>query len=135
MPIVGSSEARPADGLAVDFVVESDRAQLNESSGCGTDACGPTSAPSRPSTRPSPPSTRPRDARGRRSSAFACEDSFSSPPLRSGRRPRLEGSRPGTRPYGLHWFETRGFAALLAMRQETTWAAGIRHAKRGRTLL
>jgi NADPH:quinone reductase-like Zn-dependent oxidoreductase len=28
--IVGPSEARPADGLAVDFVVEADRAQLNE---------------------------------------------------------------------------------------------------------
>lgn len=28
--IVGPSEARPADGLAVDFVVESDRAQLKE---------------------------------------------------------------------------------------------------------
>src|SRR5215831_16765724 len=28
--IVGPSEARPADGRAVDFVVESDRAQLNE---------------------------------------------------------------------------------------------------------
>jgi NADPH:quinone reductase-like Zn-dependent oxidoreductase len=28
--IVGSHEARPADGLAVDFVVESDRAQLTE---------------------------------------------------------------------------------------------------------
>jgi NADPH:quinone reductase-like Zn-dependent oxidoreductase len=28
--IVGRSEARPADGLAVDFVVESDRTQLNE---------------------------------------------------------------------------------------------------------
>ncbi len=28
--IVGPSETRPADGLAVDFVVESDRAQLNE---------------------------------------------------------------------------------------------------------
>jgi NADPH:quinone reductase-like Zn-dependent oxidoreductase len=28
--IVGPTEARPADGLAVDFVVESDRAQLNE---------------------------------------------------------------------------------------------------------
>jgi hypothetical protein len=26
--IVGPAEARPADGLAVDFVVESDRAQL-----------------------------------------------------------------------------------------------------------
>jgi NADPH:quinone reductase-like Zn-dependent oxidoreductase len=28
--IVGQPEVRPADGLAVDFVVESDRAQLNE---------------------------------------------------------------------------------------------------------
>jgi len=28
--IVGPTEARPADGLAVDFVVESDRAQLVE---------------------------------------------------------------------------------------------------------
>jgi len=28
--IVGSPEARPADGLAIDFVVESDRAQLRE---------------------------------------------------------------------------------------------------------
>jgi NADPH:quinone reductase-like Zn-dependent oxidoreductase len=28
--IVGPTEARPADGLAVDFVVESDRAQLGE---------------------------------------------------------------------------------------------------------
>jgi NADPH:quinone reductase-like Zn-dependent oxidoreductase len=28
--VVGPTEARPADGLAVDFVVESDRAQLTE---------------------------------------------------------------------------------------------------------
>jgi NADPH:quinone reductase-like Zn-dependent oxidoreductase len=28
--VVGPAEARPADGLAIDFVVESDRAQLNE---------------------------------------------------------------------------------------------------------
>jgi hypothetical protein len=28
--IVGPTEARPADGLAIDFVVESDRAQLSE---------------------------------------------------------------------------------------------------------
>ena len=28
--VVGPPEARPADGLAVDFVVESDRAQLGE---------------------------------------------------------------------------------------------------------
>ena len=30
MTIAGPTEARPADGLAVDFVVESDRAQLSE---------------------------------------------------------------------------------------------------------
>ena len=30
MSIVGPAEARPVDGLAVDFVVESDRAQLSE---------------------------------------------------------------------------------------------------------
>ena len=30
MSVVGPIEARPADGLAVDFVVESDRAQLGE---------------------------------------------------------------------------------------------------------
>ena len=30
MSIVGPTEARPADGLAVDFVVESDRTQLSE---------------------------------------------------------------------------------------------------------
>jgi NADPH:quinone reductase-like Zn-dependent oxidoreductase len=28
--VVGPPEARPADGLAIDFVVEADRAQLNE---------------------------------------------------------------------------------------------------------
>jgi NADPH:quinone reductase-like Zn-dependent oxidoreductase len=30
LPPVGPSEARPVDGLAIDFVVESDRAQLSE---------------------------------------------------------------------------------------------------------
>ena len=30
MSIVGPPEAQPADGLAIDFVVESDRAQLRE---------------------------------------------------------------------------------------------------------
>ena len=30
MTIVGPPEARPADGLAIDFVVESDRGQLGE---------------------------------------------------------------------------------------------------------
>ena len=30
MSIVGPTEARPADGLAIDFVVEFDRSQLSE---------------------------------------------------------------------------------------------------------
>ena len=30
MSVVGPAEARPADGLAIDFVVESDRPQLGE---------------------------------------------------------------------------------------------------------
>ena len=30
MSVVGPPETRPADGLAIDFVVESDRAQLGE---------------------------------------------------------------------------------------------------------
>ena len=30
MTVVGPPEARPAEGLAVDFVVESDRAQLSQ---------------------------------------------------------------------------------------------------------
>ncbi len=30
MTVVGPPEARPADGLAIDFVVESDRVQLSE---------------------------------------------------------------------------------------------------------
>ena len=30
MSIVGPSEARPADGVAIDFVVEADRGQLSE---------------------------------------------------------------------------------------------------------
>ena len=72
--VAGPPDARPADGLAVDFVVESDRAQLGEIVQRGTDDCGPTSATSRPSTMPSPPSTRPRDARGRRSPAFVHKD-------------------------------------------------------------
>ncbi len=81
--IVGPSEAQPADGLAVDFVVESDRAQLARSSSAyGTDDCERTSAPSRPSTRPSPPSTRPSDARGRRSFVFVREQCRGAIPRR-----------------------------------------------------
>jgi hypothetical protein len=36
--VVGPPEARPADGLAIDFVVESDRAQLSEIVGRVRDA-------------------------------------------------------------------------------------------------
>src|SRR4030095_14258456 len=69
--IAGPTEARAADGLAIDFVLVSDRAQLSQIvQGCVTDDCGRTSATSRPSTTPSPPSTGPSDARGRRSSAL-----------------------------------------------------------------
>src|SRR6516164_3436101 len=46
---------------------------VRSSSGCGTDGCGRTSAPSRPSTMPSPPSVRPSGSAGRRSSAFVRE--------------------------------------------------------------
>ena len=55
--IVGPSDARPADGRAIDFVVEADRAQLGEIVQRVRDG------------RP----RRPNDARGRRSFAFARE--------------------------------------------------------------
>ena len=72
--IAGPTEARPADGLAIDFVVVSDRAQLGEVvQRVRTDGCGRTSATSRPSTMPSRPSIRPSGSRGRRSSAFVRE--------------------------------------------------------------
>ena len=49
MTVVGPTQAPPADGLAVDFVVESDRAQLREIvQRCGTNDCGRTSARRRP---------------------------------------------------------------------------------------
>ena len=74
MSIVGPTKARPADGLAVDFVVESDRAQLSEivqrvRDGRLRTNIGNVSA----STMPSPPSTPWSAARGRRSSAFVRE--------------------------------------------------------------
>src|SRR5437667_621841 len=51
--IAGPPQARPADGLAVDFVVLPDRANwVRLSSGCGTEGCGRTSATSRLSTMP-----------------------------------------------------------------------------------
>jgi len=71
----GPSEARPVDRLAIDFVVEADRAHSARSSiACGTDDCARTSGPSRRSPMPSPPSTRPSGARGRRSFALGREE-------------------------------------------------------------
>jgi len=65
--IAGPSEARPADGLAIDFVVLPIVPNwMRSSSGCGTDGCGRTSATSRHSTMPLQPSTRPSGSAGRR---------------------------------------------------------------------
>ncbi len=91
--IAGPPEAWPDDGLAVDLVVESDRArlQVRSSGGCVTDDCGRTSATSRPSTTRLPLSTRPSDARGRRSSAFVRERPAS---LVARGRPVLEAVLP-----------------------------------------
>jgi len=62
--IVGPTEARPADGLAVDFVVESDRAPMSEIVQRVRDGRLRTNIGNvSPSTTPSPPSTRPSAAR------------------------------------------------------------------------
>ena len=54
--VVGPAEARPADGLKVDWISSPIVPNsVRSSSGCGTDDCGRTSATSRPSTMPSPP--------------------------------------------------------------------------------
>ena len=90
--IVGPTEARPTDGLAVDFVVECDRSQLGEIvQRVRTDGYGRISATSRPSTTPLRPSTRPSGARGRRSSAFVHQDSgiATDPALLVDRRSRV----------------------------------------------
>ena len=70
--VVGPPKARPADGLAIDFVVESDRAQLSEIVQRVRDGRlqGQHRHGRDDSMMPSPHSTRPSDARGRRSSRF-----------------------------------------------------------------
>ena len=74
--VTGPAEATPADGRAIDFVVEADRSQLVRSpSGRGTDGCAPTSAASRHSTMPSRPSTRPIGGPERRSSRYGLRNS------------------------------------------------------------
>ena len=74
--IAGPTEARPADGLTIDFVVVPDRAQLSEVVQRVRDGRLRTNIGNvAPSTMPSPPSTRPSGSRARRSSAFIREDS------------------------------------------------------------
>lgn len=87
--VVGPVEARPAEGLAIDFVVEADRAQLGRScSVSGTGDCGRTSEPSSPSTTRSRPSMRPSDARARQSSAYARDEGRPHPERGPGVPPR-----------------------------------------------
>ena len=86
--VVGRTGARPVDGLAVDFVVESDRAQLGEIVQRVRDGRLRTNIGNvATSTTPSPPSTRPIAARGRRSSAFVHKRQRDPPP---------RGSAPST---------------------------------------
>ena len=66
MTIAGPTEARPADGRTIDFVVVPDRAQLSEIVRRARDGRLRTkSATSRPSTELSPPSIRPSGAAGK----------------------------------------------------------------------
>ena len=72
--IVGPTEARPADGRTVDFVVVPDRAQLREIVRRARDGRLRTNIGTVSTlTMPSPPSTRPSGSAGRRSSAFVRE--------------------------------------------------------------
>ncbi len=73
--VVGPPEAHPTDGLTVDFVVESDRAQLGEIVQRVRDGRLRTNIGQGGAlgAMPSLHSTRPSDARGRRSSGFARE--------------------------------------------------------------
>jgi len=74
MNITGPAETRPADGLAVDFAVEANRAQLREIVQRVRDGrCGQTSEPSRRSARRSASSVVPSDTRARPSSKFVRE--------------------------------------------------------------
>jgi NADPH:quinone reductase-like Zn-dependent oxidoreductase len=79
--IVGPPEARPADGRAVDFVVESDRAQLTEIVQRVRDGRVRTNIGNVSTLDDaSPHSTRPRGSRGRRLSAFARSAEFLGEP-------------------------------------------------------
>jgi len=72
--VAGPPEARPAGGLAVDFVVVSDRAQLGEIARRVRDGRLRTNIGQvATSTMPSLPSTQPSGSMGRRSSAFVRE--------------------------------------------------------------
>ena len=75
--LAGPPEARPADGLAIDFVVEADRAQLNEIVQRVRDGRLRTNiGTSRPSTMLSPPSIPPSGSGDRRSFVFVRKASF-----------------------------------------------------------
>jgi hypothetical protein len=102
--IGGPPEARPADGLAVDFVVESDRAQLSGIVQRVRDGRLRTNiGNARPSTMLSPPSARASDATGRRSSAFVHKDSEGTRPpyvisaIRGAARPRVTARATSSR--------------------------------------
>jgi hypothetical protein len=80
--VVGPAEARPAEALAIDFVVESDRAQLSEIVQRVRDGrLRRTSAMFRLSMMQSLPLIRPSDAAGRRSSAFVPKPAITKPLL------------------------------------------------------
>ena len=95
--VLGPAEARPVDGLAIDFVVESVPVNWwGSSTGYGTGAFARTSEPSRPSTTPSLRSTRPSGARARPS--FACAPE----------RPGIGQQRRHVRPGGVPpWAQNR----------------------------
>src|SRR5262249_153562 len=102
--ITGPTEARPADGLAIDFVVVPDRAQLSEivqrardrrlrtnigKVACLDDAVAAFNPTKRIkgktiiSVRPLPPLTRQSGSRARRSSAFVRKDAETATPVTS----------------------------------------------------
>ncbi len=80
--VVGPPEARPADGLAIDFVVESDRAQLSEIVRRVRDGRLRTNIGSIATLDDAVAALNPTsDARGRRSSAFVHKDSQTATPV------------------------------------------------------
>jgi hypothetical protein len=107
--VVGPVEARPADGLAVDFVVEADRTQLGEIVQRVRDGrLRPNIGDIARLDDTISALTRPRDAAGRQSSAYARRD----PQSRSGRRRsaarEVPGHHPGYHMDKRHWITLEG---------------------------